>query len=115
MHNFQIPLGVMQHNENKIDEMCSAMDELHVYVPTKKVVMEKSPISGQVVNKEDYKFCRTLIGGDQLTIARARGSSAARVDHSTARDRLNGLMPVIEDWHAKQCLLKVSPLSDTCI
>lgn len=115
MHNFQIPLGVMQHNENKIDEMCSAMDELHVYVPTKKVVMEKSSISGQVVNKEDYKFCRTLIGGDQLTIARARGSSAARVDHSTARDRLNGLMPIVEDWHAKQCLLKVSPLSDTCI
>ena len=104
----QVPLGVMHENENKIDEMCNAMDKLHVYVPTKEVIDKKLLSSGQIINKEDYRFCKILMGGDQLTVARARGSSAARVDHRTAKDRLNGLIPIIEDWHAKQCLLKVS-------
>ena len=45
-------------------------------------------------------FHQTLLGGDQLTAARARGSIAARRDHQTRRERLQGLLPVAEDWHA---------------
>ena len=52
-------------------------------------------------------FHEILLGGDQLTVARARGSITARQDHRTRRECLEGLFPVIEDWHAKQCLLKV--------
>ena len=56
-------------------------------------------------------YHQILLGGDQLTVARARGSVAVRADHiahvCSRRDRLEGLLPVVEDWHAKQCLLKV--------
>ena len=45
-------------------------------------------------------FHQTLLGGDQLTAARVRGSIAARRDHQTRRERLQGLLPVVEDWHA---------------
>ena len=100
----------MHENENKIDEMCNAMDKLHVYVPTKEVLNKRLRSSRETINIKDYNFCKILLGGDQLTVARARGSAAARVDHDTSKDRLDGLIPVIEDWHAKQCLLKVNLL-----
>ena len=60
---------------------------------------------------DEVVFHQILFGGDQLTVARARGSAAIRSDHVTSictrKDRLEGLVPVVEDWHAKQCLLKV--------
>ena len=84
------------------------MDKLHEYVPTKLVVTEKTLVSGEVKRMEDYAMYKNLIGGDQLTVARVRGSAAARVDHQTKKDRLEGFVPVVEDWHAKQCLLKVN-------
>jgi len=84
------------------------MDKLHEYIPTKPVVTERTLESGEVKRMEDYAMCKSLIGGDQLTVARVRGSAAARVDHQTKKDRLEGFIPVVEDWHAKQCLLKVN-------
>lgn len=59
------------------------------------------------VEIDDEIFHQILLGGDQLTVARARVSIGARQDHVTRRKRLEGLLPVVEDWHAKQCLLKV--------
>jgi len=47
------------------------------------------------------------LGSDQVTVARARGSIAIRNDHHTRQECLQRLLPVVEDWHAKQCLLKV--------
>ena len=87
--------------------MCKAMDKLHEYVPTKHVVVERTLVSGEMKMMEDHAMCKTLIGGDQLTVVRVRGSAAARVDHQTKKDRLEGFVPIIEDWHAKQCLMKV--------
>ena len=43
----------------------------------------------------------------ELTVARARGSIAVREDYDSSKQRLDGLLPTVEDWHAKQCLLKV--------
>lgn len=102
-----MPLGVIEENENKIDEMCKAMDKLHEYVPTKLVVVERMLESGEVKRMEDYAMCKTLVDDDQLTVACVHGSAAARVDHQTKKDQLEGFVPVIEDWHAKQCLLMV--------
>ena len=109
---FQVTLGVLQRNENKLDQMCEIMDKLHDYVPAKQVVetfdifRDDSP-----VEMEEYVFHQILLGGDQLTVARACGSAAIHEDHitcvCTSKDRLEGLLPVVEDWHAKQCLLKV--------
>ena len=60
-------------------------------------------------NFEDVKdvFHHILLGGNQLTVARARGSIAVREDYDSSKQRLDGLLPTVEDWHAKQCLLKV--------
>ena len=46
-------------------------------------------------------------GGDQMTAARARGSQRVRSNSERGKDRLEGLQPVVEDWHAKVCLLGV--------
>ena len=48
-----------------------------------------------------------VLGGDQLTAARARGSKRIRHNEERGKDRLEGLMPVVEDWHAKMCFLEV--------
>ena len=47
-------------------------------------------------------------GGDQLTAERARGSQRISDNSKTGVERLEGLTPVVEDWHAKMCLLEVS-------
>jgi L1 cell adhesion molecule like protein len=49
-----------------------------------------------------------LLGGDQLTAARARAAQMTLCGESTSTGRLEGLIPVFEDWHAKQALLVVS-------
>ena len=53
-------------------------------------------------------FHNILLGGDQLTCARVRGGQRIRENSCTGRARLEGLVPVIEDWHAKVCLMQVS-------
>ena len=49
-----------------------------------------------------------LFGGDQLTVARARGAIRQRQTSETAMGMMEGLIPVVEDWHAKVCLISVS-------
>lgn len=107
-----VPLGVLQRNENKVDEMCEIMDEIHKYVPSRHVTA-LFPLFHEEddVEYDDEVFHKILLGGDQVTVARARSSIAARLDHPTLRERLQGLLPVVEDWHAKQCLLKVCTVS----
>ncbi len=56
---------------------------------------------------DNTKFFEILFGGDQLTTARACGVKALRLGHETAHDRLDGLFPIVEDWHARVTLLKV--------
>lgn len=96
--------------------MCDIMDKIHEYVPSKHVTESFSLFEGEAdVEIDEEFFHQILLGGDQLTVARARGSIAARLDHLTRRERLEGILPVIEDWHAKQCLLKVwTMLCDAC-
>ena len=94
--------------ENKVDEMCSILNELHNYVPTEKVTLNLTLPTGNSRPLDSEVFHRILLGGDQLTAARARSSCMARADHGSSRKRLCGVLPVIEDWHAKMCYLKVS-------
>ena len=42
-----------------------------------------------------------------MTAARARGSQRVHSNSERGKDRLEGLQPVVEDWHAKVCLLGV--------
>ncbi len=55
---------------------------------------------------DDFHYI--LTGGDLLTTARARGSQRIRKCGERPKDRLEGILPVCEDWHAKMCLLGVS-------
>ena len=85
------------------------MEKLHEYVPAKSVTNEVS-------DDEDYLYHKLLLGGDQLTIARSRSSIAIRADHDLAREHLEGLLPVVEDWHmhTKMTLVKVSNIIKLC-
>lgn len=46
-----------------------------------------------------------------LTAARARESKAIRSNSIRGKDRLDGIIPVVEDWHAKLCFLEVKHIS----
>lgn len=103
----QVPLGILLFNENKVDEMCKILDELHKYVPSMSTEEEIALPDGRVFSHNDYKLSQILLGGDQVTVARVRGAVGVRSNHENAQDRLEGIVPVIEDWHSRQVLMQV--------
>ena len=94
--------------ENKVDEMCFILKEIHRYVPTEMITLNLTLPTGESKPVDSELFHRILLGGDQLTAARARSACSARLDHGSSGKRLCGILPVMEDWHAKMCYLKVS-------
>ena len=56
-----------------------------------------------------------LFGGDQLTVERTRSALDAVCDSHTESERLSGIQPTIEDWHAKQCYFQVHAYSCVCV
>ncbi len=42
-----------------------------------------------------------------MTSAQVRGSQRIRSNSERGEDRLQGVVPVTEDWHAKMCFLEV--------
>ena len=104
----QVPLGVELKDENKTDEMCYILDSAHKYVPA--ISEDRSLIlpSGKVSKYTETNMWQTLFGGDQLTVARARGAIDIRFTDDSEKDKLHGLIPVVEDWHTRMTFLKVS-------
>ena len=92
--NIQVPIGVILKKENKTYEMVEIMETLHGYVLTRQC-------SGEASNVEQTELLNILLGGDQLTAARARGAKRVMMNGSTKQKRLEGTYPVVEDWHAK--------------
>ena len=88
-------------------EMAKIMESLQTYVPMKKQTGTMLLTNGNILEFDDSKTFILLFGGDQLTVARARGAAALRSSHETVCDRLEGLQPVVEDWHARLTLMKV--------
>lgn len=85
------------------------MSHLHQYVLTLSSIHEHTVSStGETVQKESATFHPILVGGDQLTVARSRGAIKAKVNIHTSSKRLSGMVPVVEDWHAKANFLGVS-------
>ena len=109
----QVPLGVLPKNENKIEDMVCIMDHLHQYVPTlkKEHHVQVSTASEEEVIHE-HKFHRVLLGGDQLTVARARSCQLSRGNSDSSLSKLSGLIPVAEDWHTGVILLTVRTLHE---
>ena len=42
-----------------------------------------------------------------MTVCRSRGAQAARCNDDVAVERLDGITPVAEDWHARLTLMRV--------
>ena len=105
----QVPLGILPFNENKNEEMIQILSHLHQYVP----VMEYDedlfvPSINEEVTVPKALFSPVLLGGDQLTAARARGAKKAKVSANIPLKRLEGIVPVAEDWHTKMNFMAVS-------
>ena len=112
---FQVPLGVLLKNEKKHSDMIDILECAHKYIPTQtteetlKVPVEADGEENEeddIVLKID-EFHYLLYGGDQLTVERMRGAKNIRSNLCRGKERLEGIQPVIEDWHAKVVLLKV--------
>jgi len=93
-------------NENKGEDMIKILQHLQRYVPA-KVIESEGPT--HVLQH------RLLFGGDQITVARTRGAQTAMCSELNEADRLEGFIPVIQDWHAKVVLLRVSKLSKNTV
>ena len=105
----QVPLGIIMKNENKIDEMVSIMSTLQQYVPIRQLSASVAVPGSSDLEAIDVELLhKTLLGGDQLTVARARGAQSQRENSIHPKGQLNGFIPVVEDWHAKVCLMEVN-------
>ena len=93
------------------------METLEQYVPHvshSRTVPSFDPDSSEPDVIQTDHFHHILFGGDQLTCARARGAQRIRQNSLIGQSRLEGFVPIVEDWHAKACLLGVS-CSTICI
>lgn len=107
----QVPLGVQLLNENKLDEMAKILEQFHTrYVPTNPSQETLTLGDGTTRSIDRTEFHKLLMGGDQLTVARVRGTTALRMTHDTHLERLGGVVPVVEDWHGRLTFMKVATL-----
>ena len=65
----------------------------------------------EAVSIRECAFHMVLFGGDQLTVARARGSQMDRVCSDNNVEKLCSLIPVLEDWHTKIVILLVCKIT----
>ena len=81
--------------------MVEIMLHMHKYVPTISKTIHLA-VEGETDTqvRADY-FHTVLFGGDQLTVARARGAQNIRENSLYETEQLLGLLPVCEDWHAR--------------
>ena len=80
--------------------MSKIMERHHQYVPKVKEVNKVSLHNGELEEMQTINTWNTLFGGDQLTVARARGAIAIKCGHDDPEEQLTGLKPVVEDWHS---------------
>ena len=102
-----MPLGVLLHDENKLDEMGKILDYYMKLVPALRCEQHVSLPNGGVIDTDNTQFFSILFGGDQLTVARICGTQALRDTHDSVVDRCEGIIPVVEDWHSCMILMKV--------
>ena len=98
----------MAKNETRYEDMVEILEEYKAYIPSKSVTLQE-PIPDSDIT-EDREYVKTLLGGDYLSVAHARGAQHIRRTAEMEKYRLDGMLPVAEDWHAKVCLLEVSKL-----
>lgn len=89
--------------------MVEILEMLHKYVPSCTSQIEyEHPDTGKEESLKLHHFNHILVGGDQLTVARIYSAQKVRKNSDTSQERLEGIVPAIQDWHAKLCFMKVS-------
>lgn len=87
-----MPLGILPKSENKTSEMVEIMSHLHQYVPGKLYTpYHFIPSTQEKVETSEANFLALLLGGDQLTSARARGAKKSKVNSPSPQNRLDGI------------------------
>lgn len=87
--------------------MFAIMDEMQQYVPSIRQTATVAAGDKEYQVEQDVVHS-LLFGGDQLTVKNARAAQTAKSAEPLSLGRLEGLVPVFEDWHARLCLLSVS-------
>ena len=102
-------MGIQLRNENKLEDMSKIIEEFHhSYVPTKPSEGSITLDDKTTVPYDDTRFFKIILGGDQLTVARGRGTAALRASHDRPQDRFEGIVFSCEDFHCRMVLMKVS-------
>lgn len=101
-------MGVELFNENKLEEMSQILATYMKLVPTLESKESITLPCGASAEVDNTAYHSILFGGDQLTAARIRGTKELRDTEAKKKDRFEGLIPVIEDWHTRMTLMKVS-------
>lgn len=111
MYQLQVPLGVLFKSEQNNADMLDILKVVHSYVP---LVQQTTHETVNIDDTEDEAIViqqqvhPILFGGDQMTVERSRNIQNVLSTSDTASARLEGIVPVAEDWHAKMCLYKVN-------
>ena len=84
--------------------MIDILEEYKIYIPSKVIMLNETIPDSD--NTEDRVYVTTLVGGYCLSVTRARGARYIRRTSELAVHRLDGFLPVVEDWHATLCLLE---------
>ena len=88
--------------------MVEILDHLHQYVPQIEYQVEHFiPETNESVCVAKAKTHHTMLGGDQLSQARARSALLIKRNSDSPSAHLDGFVPTVEDWHAKLCLFEV--------
>ena len=102
---------MLPYSEIKYEDMIKCLEDIQVYVPSKEVEREVTIPNktgpDTIMKIRDQQHMMTLVGGDQVTVARIRGAQRIHGNSETSQQRLDGILPLAEDWHAKMCFLEV--------
>lgn len=82
--------------------------------PEKVVKDLFSPICLGITQQHSYNNCidvKLLEGGDQMMASRIWGSQCIRSNAEREKEKLLGLSPMVEDWHALMTVIAVSSIS----
>jgi len=84
------------------------MDQIHQYVPTQtNDVTTTFEDTGEIMTYTEYNFHPICCTGDQLTVACERTAQSVRHHSEDELERLEGLVPIVDDWHTNMTLVKV--------
>ena len=71
-------------------------------VSKEKIVL---PNNEEYTYEQDYLY--QIFRGDQLTVARTKSAIGIQHTHNTNKEKLHGIIPVVEDWHCHITLMQV--------